>query len=35
MMYVCLPACVLKQIVNVIQMTSAAEAMAEVDAKEA
>eukprot|EP01032_Pedospumella_encystans_P021763 gene21763-24679_t len=35
MVYVCLPACVLKQIVNVIQMASAAEAMAEVDAKEA
>lgn len=35
MVYGCLPACVLKQVVNVIQMASAAEAMAEVDAKEA
>lgn len=35
MMYGCLPACLLKQLVNVIQMTSAADAMAEIDAKEA
>jgi len=29
--YGCLPACVLKQIVNVIQLLSAAEAIAEID----
>jgi hypothetical protein len=34
MVYGCFPACILKQIVNVIQMTSAAEAMAEADAKD-
>lgn len=35
MVFGCLPACILKQLVNVLQMTSAADAMAEVDAKEA
>jgi hypothetical protein len=33
MVYGCLPACILKQIVNVIQLTSAAEALAEMDVK--
>jgi hypothetical protein len=35
LVYGCLPACLLKQVVNVIQMVSAADAMAEMDAKEA
>jgi hypothetical protein len=34
MVYGCLPACVLKQVVNVIQLASAADALAEMDAKE-
>ncbi|KAJ1438497.1 phosphatidylinositol synthase [Ochromonadaceae sp. CCMP2298] len=33
MVYGCLPACILKQIVNVIQLTSAADALAEMDVK--
>lgn len=32
--FACLPACILKQLVNVVQLTSAAEAIAQIDADE-